>query len=68
MPKYMTPEHARGVKELGRLNICTMADVDARRGNNSRFGFVRDQVGMEAAMWVFNDLALCQCIRLTGGP
>lgn len=55
---YMTGDHKRGVETLKRLGIRTLADIDKKRGYDSRYGYVKTLVGDNAAMWIFNDLSL----------
>ena len=63
--KAMTSEHARAMQKLAAMGITTIAEVDRRKGNESRFGFLRDLVGFDGAMWVINDLAINTCCKKT---
>ena len=57
----MTKEHSRGIAKLKSLGIKTIKDVDDRKGNVSRFGYIASLIGFDAAVWLMNDLAIEQC-------
>jgi hypothetical protein len=61
--KAMNQTHAIAIKKLQRIGIKTVKDLDDKKGNDSRFDYLKSLVGFDGAMWVLNDLAIVQCFK-----